>query len=89
MWDNNLVAEANLARMGLRANANNKAIRPLAYAKAEARGRVAEGDEVARLFGVYRSPGRQRGSPTPNTMFFFVSCILQYNRRVNWMYTSK
>ncbi|CAM9278369.1 unnamed protein product, partial [Sphacelaria rigidula] len=52
MWNDGMVAEANLARMGLRANANSNVIRPEAKALAEATGRLPQGDEVARLFDV-------------------------------------
>lgn len=50
MWDNNLVAEANLARMGLRTSANS-GVRPAAKATAAAHGSLIKDGDVARLFG--------------------------------------
>eukprot|EP00903_Cladosiphon_okamuranus_P017401 g16027.t1 len=54
LWDNNLTAETNMAKMGLRQSANRD-IRPAAN-RAAARsvpgGRLVEADEVSRLFDV-------------------------------------
>lgn len=53
LWDNNLTAETNMAKMGLRQSANND-VRPLAIkaaVKATPGGKLMQGCEVARLFG--------------------------------------
>eukprot|EP00752_Nemacystus_decipiens_P007704 g6887.t1 len=54
LWDNNLTAETNMAKMGLRQSANRD-IRPVANRAAASvlpGGRLVEADEVSRLFDV-------------------------------------
>ncbi|CAN0431918.1 unnamed protein product, partial [Hapterophycus canaliculatus] len=53
LWDNELTAEANMAKMGLR-QSSNRDIRPRANRAAAAAtpgGRLVEACEVSRLFG--------------------------------------
>lgn len=53
MWDNNLTAETNMARMGLRQSAN-RGVRPpaaMAAARSTPGGRLTRGCEVSRMFG--------------------------------------
>lgn len=55
LWDNNLTAEANMAKMGLRQSANSGIRRAAVNAatKATPGGKLARGCEVARLFGEF------------------------------------
>lgn len=53
LWDNNLTAETNMAKLGLRQSANRN-VRPIAAqaaVKASPGGRATQSCEVARLFG--------------------------------------